>query len=72
MTARATGKVKFFKDDRGFGFLVVDGTNEEVFVHRREIPRSMRFLQENERVSFGLEDSEKGNGKKAVKVELIK
>lgn len=30
-----TGTVKFFNVSKGFGFITVDGTNQELFVHVR-------------------------------------
>jgi len=50
---RHTGTVKWFNDQKGFGFIKVDGQSNEVFVHYSDIEGSgRRSLQENERVSF--------------------
>ena len=37
MTARVTGVVKFFDDEKGYGFLRVDGEEQDVFVHHKNI-----------------------------------
>ena len=43
------GTVKFYNSAKGFGFIKVDETNEEIFVHKSEI-RGM--IQENDIVEF--------------------
>jgi cold shock protein len=61
-----TGTVKFFNSTKGFGFIKVDGTDEEVFVHKSEISG---YLQENDKVEFEIQKGEKGLN--AVKVQII-
>lgn len=70
---RVTGKVKWFTDVRGFGFLQPDDGSEEVFVHRTDLNRSLNILITDQRVSYELVPSgnNKGTGKKAVAVELV-
>jgi CspA family cold shock protein len=70
---RIKGKVKFFSDERDFGFIVPDDGGPEVFVHRTDLGRSLHILPPDQRVSYELVDSKsrKGTGKKAAKVELI-
>ncbi len=59
------GKVKFFNEMKGFGFISAeDGT--EYFVHQSGIEEGLR-LQENDSVTFDVEDGERGP--KAVNVK---
>ena len=51
------GTVKFFNVTRGFGFIQVDGTNEEVFVHKSDITGTIR---ENDTVEFDIQKGDKG------------
>jgi CspA family cold shock protein len=55
-----TGKVKWFDDKKGYGFITAaDG--KEVFVHYSAIHgHGRRTLVENEEVEFGTENSDKG------------
>jgi CspA family cold shock protein len=70
---RVTGKVKWFTDSRGYGFLQPDDGSDEVFVHRTDLAKSLNILLTDQRVSFEIVDSgnKKGTGKKAVAVELL-
>lgn len=72
-SGRVTGKVKFFTDERGYGFIQPDDGSDEVFVHRTDLARSLTLLIAEQRVSYNLVDSssKKGNGKKAANVELV-
>jgi CspA family cold shock protein len=69
----ATGKVKFFNDDKGFGFIRPDDGSEEVFVHRIDLAGSLNVLLVDQAVKYDLVDSasKKGNGKKAANVDLV-
>jgi cold shock CspA family protein len=68
---RVTGKVKFFSDEKGFGFIRPDDGGDEVFVHRTDLG-TLSMLLPDQRVTYELVDSgsNKGNGKKAANVEL--
>jgi CspA family cold shock protein len=70
---RVTGKVKWFTDAKGFGFIQPDDGSDEVFVHRTDLNKSLNILLTDQRVSFEIVDSgnKKGTGKKAVAVELV-
>lgn len=69
---RISGKVKFFSDERGFGFIKPDDGGPEVFVHRTGLGGSLHILLPDQAVTYELVDSgtRKGNGKKADSVEL--
>jgi len=65
--AMASGKVKWFDNKRGFGFIAQD-TGQDVFVHHTSIVGSgYKTLQEGETVNFDLVQSDKGP--KAEKVQ---
>ncbi len=66
----ATGTVKWFSDDKGFGFITPDDPGKDLFVHHSAIASSgFRTLQEGARVSYEEEPSEKGP--KAVNVQPV-
>jgi len=57
----AQGTVKWFNSDKGFGFINVDGGNEDVFVHFSAIESNgYRSLDENQRVEFEVTQGPKG------------
>lgn len=56
-----SGTVKWFSDAKGYGFIIPDGQDREVFVHFRSIEMPGRkTLQTNQRVEFEFEQSERG------------
>ena len=63
-----TGTVKKFMDNKGFGFIVPDEGDEEVFFHQSEIVmEGFRTLEEGQRVEFEVEKGAKGLSAKQVK-----
>jgi CspA family cold shock protein len=65
----ASGTVKWFSDEKGFGFITPDGGGKDLFVHHTGIATDgFRTLSEGARVDF---ESEAGpKGPKAVNVTL--
>lgn len=65
----ATGKVKWFNGDKGFGFIEQDGGGDDVFCHFSAISSSgYRSLNEGDEVEFDTEQGQKGLQAKNVKV----
>ncbi len=62
-----TGKVKWFSDQKGFGFITPDDKTEELFVHHSNVKMSgFRTLKENQAVSYTPERGQKGLEAKSV------
>jgi len=64
-TIMKEGTVKFFNNAKGFGFITVKDSGEEIFVHTSNLIDEIR---ENDNVTFEIEEGEKGLS--AVKVSL--
>jgi CspA family cold shock protein len=63
---RLTGKVKWFNENKGYGFILQDG-GRDVFVHYSEIKaEGYRTLSEGEEVEFEVLESPKGPQAKEV------
>jgi cold shock protein len=55
------GTVKFFNENKGYGFIAPEGGGNDAFVHITAVERSgMRTLRENQRVSYDLEEDRRG------------
>ena len=59
------GTVKFFNDMKGFGFIKIEGSEQEVFVHVTGLKDEIR---QDDNVTFELEEGRKGLN--AVNVRL--
>jgi CspA family cold shock protein len=63
-----TGTVKFYLDDKGYGFITPDNTSgKDIFFHLTGL---LDDVKKGDKVSFEVEDSKRGD--KAVNITLIK
>jgi CspA family cold shock protein len=66
----ATGTVKWFSDEKGFGFITPDDQSKDLFVHHSAIAGGgFRSLAEGAKVSYEAEAGDKGP--RAVNVQLF-
>ncbi len=64
----ATGKVKWFNEQKGFGFITPDNGERDCFVHFSAIEGAgFKSLREGEAVEFEVVDGEKGPSAQAVR-----
>jgi len=71
MANQNIGTVKWFNSEKGFGFIQLENTSDEFFVHYSEIdsPSYGRVsLDEGQKVSFEIGQNEKGPQAKNVKI----
>ena len=67
----ATGTVKFFNPDKGFGFITPEGGNKDVFVHISAVERAgMGTLKDGQRVAYELENDRQGRAS-AVNLQAV-
>ncbi|MBC3846285.1 cold-shock protein [Winogradskyella echinorum] len=62
----STGTVKFFNNDKGFGFITEEGSNTDHFVHMSGLVDDIR---EGDNVEYDLTEGKKGLN--AVNVKVI-
>jgi cold shock protein len=56
-----TGTVKFFNENKGYGFIQPDEGGQDAFVHITAVERAgMRTLRENQRVTYDLQEDNRG------------
>ena len=61
------GTVKFFNDQKGFGFIQPDDGGKDVFVHISAVERAgMRVLNEGQKIAFDVVADRKNPGKSSA------
>jgi CspA family cold shock protein len=69
MANRYNGTVKWFNDEKGFGFIQLDDNSKELFVHYREVNSNgyqRVSLQDGQKVTCEIGSTEKGDCAKSV------
>ena len=56
----ATGTVKWFSDEKGFGFIVPDEGGKDLFVHRSNVMTDDHSLRDDQRVEYEIGEGRKG------------
>lgn len=66
----ATGTVKWFSDEKGYGFITPDDSGKDLFIHHTGIAGDgFKSLSEGAKVSYDAQEGQKGP--QAVNVQLI-
>ena len=68
----ATGTVKWFNSQKGFGFIAPDGGGPDVFVHISAVERAgLRGLNEGQKISFEVVADRKSGKSSADQLKAI-
>ena len=68
----ATGTVKFFNSQKGFGFIVQDNGGPDVFVHISAVERAgMHNLNEGQKLSFDVQADQRSGKSAAANLQAV-
>jgi cold shock protein len=68
----ATGTVKFFNTQKGYGFIIQDGGGPDVFVHISAVERSgMHNLNEGQKLSYDVQDDPRSGKAAAANLQAV-
>jgi CspA family cold shock protein len=58
---RLNGTVKWFKGAKGYGFIIREDKEKDIFVHSSAVKNSgLKYIKEGEQLTFEVENSDKG------------
>ena len=63
----ASGVVKFFNDQKGFGFIKPDDGGDDLFVHRSNVQTDDQSLRDDQAVEFEIGQGRKGLESRTVR-----
>lgn len=64
---RITGTVKFFNKANAYGFITIDNSDREIFVHKNDV-NNKQDLNQDDRVEFSIGSGKKGDVAKEVAI----
>jgi len=68
----ATGSVKFFNSQKGFGFIVQDNGGPDVFVHISAVERAgMSNLNEGQKLTFDVQNDSRSGKPAAANLQAV-
>ena len=63
------GKVKFFNNNKGYGFIIAEGESEDIFIHFRILEKNgFSILEQGQRLLVRLQDDEKGKQVTTIRI----
>ena len=71
MSNRVNGTIKWFNDEKGFGFIQLEDLSKDIFVHFSEVENTGHgrvTLKDGQKVSFEIVDGKKGEQAKGVTI----